>query len=113
MSDVYDPPERVATESHCRGMNKYNEMYNESLDDPKKFWGRICQQFYWKSPIPDGKRKVETKSSSVERQIFPLEKTLRSLIINFLENFCHFRKFPRMKIKYLLRFLLKTYVFRS
>jgi len=53
MSDVYDPPERVATESHCRGMNKYNEMYNESLDDPKKFWGRICQQFYWKSPIPD------------------------------------------------------------
>jgi len=53
MSDVYDPPERVATESHCRGMSKYNEMYNESLDDPKKFWGRICQQFYWKSPIPD------------------------------------------------------------
>jgi len=34
-------------------MSKYNEMYNESLDDPKKFWGRICQQFYWKSPIPD------------------------------------------------------------
>ena len=72
MSDVYDPPERVATESHCRGMNKYNEMYNESLDDPKKFWGRICQQFYWKSPIPDGKRKLETKSFSVEHQNFPL-----------------------------------------
>ena len=54
MSDVYDPPDRVAAESHCRGMNKYNEMYNESLDDPKKFWSRICQQFYWKSPIPEG-----------------------------------------------------------
>ena len=54
MSDVYEPPERVAAESHCRGMNKYNEMYNESLDDPKKFWSRICQQFYWKTPIPEG-----------------------------------------------------------
>jgi len=49
MSDVYLPPDRVATESHCRGMQKYQEMYNESIDDPKKFWLRICQQFYWKT----------------------------------------------------------------
>jgi len=48
MSDVYDPPERVASQSHCRGMQKYHEMYNESIDDPKKFWSKICQQFYWK-----------------------------------------------------------------
>ena len=58
MSDVYDPPERVGAESHCRGMNKYNEMYNESIDDPKKFWSKICQQFYWKSPIPEGIRNI-------------------------------------------------------
>jgi len=50
MSDVYRPPERVAAESHCRGMDKYQEMYNESLDDPVKFWGRICRQFHWKTP---------------------------------------------------------------
>jgi len=50
MSDVYDPPERVASESHCRGMEKYQEMYNESIDDPAKFWKRICEQFYWKKP---------------------------------------------------------------
>ena len=54
MSDVYDPPERVATESHCKGMQKYQEMYNESLDDPKKFWKRICDQFYWKKPPSEG-----------------------------------------------------------
>jgi len=48
MSDVYEPPDRVASESHCRGMQKYQEMYNESIDDPKKFWSRICKQFYWK-----------------------------------------------------------------
>ena len=100
MSDVYDPPERVATESHCRGMNKYNEMYNESLDDPKKFWGRICQQFYWKSPIPDGKRNLETNVLNVKFFLF-VEETLRSLIINFQEIFCNLRKFPRMAIKYL------------
>ena len=61
MSDIYDPPERVATESHCRGMDKYNDMYNESLDDPKKFWSRICQQFYWKTPIPEGTLMVKVK----------------------------------------------------
>ena len=54
MSDVYEPPERVAAESHCRGMQKYQEMYNESIDDPKKFWSRICQQFYWKKSPSEG-----------------------------------------------------------
>ena len=54
MSDVYDPPERVASESHCKGMEKYQEMYNESIDDPDKFWKRICQQFYWKKTPTEG-----------------------------------------------------------
>ena len=36
MSDVYHPPERVAGESHCRGMQKYQEMYQESIDDPTR-----------------------------------------------------------------------------
>lgn len=48
MSDVYAPPERVVAESHCRGMQQYQEMYNESIDNPTKFWRRICEQFYWK-----------------------------------------------------------------
>ena len=38
MSDVYHPPERVAGESHCRGMQKYQEMYQESIDDPTRFY---------------------------------------------------------------------------
>ena len=25
-------------------------------DITKKFWSKICQQFYWKSPIPEGKK---------------------------------------------------------
>jgi len=53
MSDVYYPPDRVASESHCSGMQKYHEMYNESIDDPKKFWMKICQQFYWKKAPPE------------------------------------------------------------
>ena len=56
MSDVYDPPDRVSNESHCRGMLKYQEMYQESIDDPKKFWKRICDQFYWKKSPPEGMR---------------------------------------------------------
>ena len=38
MSDVYHPPERVAGESHCRGMQKYQEMYQESIDDPTRLY---------------------------------------------------------------------------
>jgi len=49
MSDVlYQPPEGVAGESHCKGMQEYHNLYKESIEDPTQFWGRICQQFYWK-----------------------------------------------------------------
>ena len=36
MSDVYSPPERVAVESHCRGMETYKAMYKESVEEPHK-----------------------------------------------------------------------------
>ena len=48
MSDVYDPAERVRVESHVATMEKYREMYAESVNSPAKFWGAIAKQFYWK-----------------------------------------------------------------
>jgi len=52
MSDVYSPPARVAGESWCQGMDKYHEMYNESIDAPAKFWRKIANKFYFKKPPP-------------------------------------------------------------
>jgi len=53
MSDVFSPPERVVVESHCKGMEEYNDMYKESVEQPNKFWGRIAEQFFWKKPVPN------------------------------------------------------------
>jgi len=52
MSDVFSPPERVAVESHCKGMDEYRTMYSESVEQPHKFWGRIAEQFFWKKSVP-------------------------------------------------------------
>jgi len=52
MSDVFSAPERVAVNSHCKGMEQYNAMYKESVEQPHTFWGRIAEQFFWKKPIP-------------------------------------------------------------
>jgi len=52
MSDVFNAPERVVVDSHCKGMDQYNAMHKESVEEPHKFWGRIAEQFFWKKPIP-------------------------------------------------------------
>jgi len=52
MSDVFSPPERVVVESHCKGMQEYKTMYQQSIEEPNKFWGRIAEQFFWKKPVP-------------------------------------------------------------
>ncbi len=54
MSDVYQPCDRVRTESHVSSMDDYRAMYKESVDEPAKFWGRIADQFHW-----DAKPSVE------------------------------------------------------
>jgi len=36
MSDVYSPPDRVVVESHCKGMDEYKKMYDESIKQPHK-----------------------------------------------------------------------------
>ena len=48
MSDVYVPPSRVQFDSHCDSMKEYHRMYNESIEDPAKFWTGIADKFYWK-----------------------------------------------------------------
>ena len=31
-------------------MEQYREMYKESVEEPVKFWSKIAEQFYWKTP---------------------------------------------------------------
>lgn len=50
MSDVYDPPSRVKVDSHVSSMEDYKALYQESVDNPGKFWGSIANQFHWQTP---------------------------------------------------------------
>ena len=36
-------------------MEKYREMYQESVDKPEKFWSKIASEFHWKKQPEPGK----------------------------------------------------------
>ncbi len=42
------PPADFAAEAHCPSFEKYQEMYQRSVDDPAGFWGEIADEFVWK-----------------------------------------------------------------
>ena len=48
MSEVYNPPSRIQSKSHCGSMEEYQRRWKESIDDPYQFWGQIAKEFHWK-----------------------------------------------------------------
>lgn len=51
---VFNPTEAMSKGAHCSSMEQYKQMYEQSVNDPEKFWSKIAEDFYWKSP-PTGK----------------------------------------------------------
>ncbi len=45
--EVYHPSEDIKKKAHIDSMEKYQEMYKRSLDDPEGFWGEIAEEFTW------------------------------------------------------------------
>ena len=37
-------------DSHISSLDKYNELYNESIQDPVGFWSRIAKRISWYKP---------------------------------------------------------------
>lgn len=48
MSDVYNPPSRIQSNSNCGSMEEYQRRWKESIDDPYQFWSQIAKEFHWK-----------------------------------------------------------------
>ncbi|MFO8058681.1 MAG: acetate--CoA ligase [bacterium] len=42
---VFDVPEEVRKDSYIDSLQKYESLYQESLDDPEGFWGRMADEF--------------------------------------------------------------------
>ena len=51
---MYPPAASVQGIAHVQTMEKYKEMYEQSINDPEGFWKSIAEEFYFQSP-PQGK----------------------------------------------------------
>ena len=40
----------LALSKHKRGM-QYKKMYEESINNPEAFWGKIAEEFHWEKKV--------------------------------------------------------------
>ena len=48
--NIYKPSADWMIDSHINSLEKYNELYNESIQDPVGFWSRIAKRISWYKP---------------------------------------------------------------
>ncbi len=41
------PDPEFAAKAHVKSFDQYMEMYNESINNPEKFWGDVASEFHW------------------------------------------------------------------
>jgi len=44
---VFAPPKEFSKNAAVKSMAEYKALYDESLKDPDKFWGRMAEQLEW------------------------------------------------------------------
>jgi len=44
---MFKPNEEFVKKAHIKSMDEYRKMYNESIEHPDKFWGRMAEDFKW------------------------------------------------------------------
>lgn len=50
MQEVYHPPKHLADAAHISGFDHYKRLYQESIENPDKFWDQVSLQIdFWKS----------------------------------------------------------------
>jgi acetyl-CoA synthetase len=50
---VYAPIPQASARAHVSSMEKYQEMYKQSIEDPTAFWTSIAENLYWKTPATE------------------------------------------------------------
>ncbi|HNQ23728.1 MAG TPA: acetate--CoA ligase [Phycisphaerae bacterium] len=46
--DVFPPSAGFRDRAYIKSMEQYRQMYQESIDHPDQFWGKVGEEFYWK-----------------------------------------------------------------
>ena len=45
--EIFQPPKSLLSEAHISGLSRYHEMYNQSINNPDKFWRSVAEQLYF------------------------------------------------------------------
>lgn len=81
--EMFQPPAAIQDEAHCNSMDAYKQLYQQSIDDPSKFWGDVAKQFYWKEKPVEEKPLLD----------FNFDKSKGNVYIKFMEgwktNICY------------------------
>lgn len=62
----FSPPEKLKNNAWVKSYDEYKKMWNESIENPDKFWGKIASEFKWFKPWDkvvscDFKNKIDIK----------------------------------------------------
>lgn len=48
MQEVYHPPKHLSDTAHIAGFDHYKKLYQESIENPEKFWDKVSEQIGFK-----------------------------------------------------------------
>src|SRR5256885_5590384 len=43
----FPPPPEFSRHAHVKSMEEYERLYQESVDDPDRFWSRVASELHW------------------------------------------------------------------
>jgi len=46
----FDPPAEFSSQAHIGSREEYDRLYQQSIDDPEVFWGRVARDLHWFKP---------------------------------------------------------------
>ncbi|HXE56020.1 MAG TPA: AMP-binding protein, partial [Tepidisphaeraceae bacterium] len=44
---LFEPPAEFARRAHVKSRAEYDRLYQESIEQPEQFWGRMAEQLHW------------------------------------------------------------------
>ena len=47
---VFPPPPEFAAQARVKTLEEYEELYQQSIDDPEAFWGGVAKELHWFAP---------------------------------------------------------------
>jgi len=44
---IFQPPPKFSKKAHIKSLDQYRKLYQESVEDPEKFWGKVAKDLHW------------------------------------------------------------------